>query len=208
MEVKRPGGCLEEIMSKKMLILVLFILAIIENAAFSFAYAKDCSESESASENEIKTAYSQQLEDILIRFQEEKVIKADQELAQSLNQLKMLNLNSTEDEIYQLRIVVDRNQTSFDDAVALFDKEKNKITEQIKLLTDQQIIALNVALNTSINNGHIVDMDSAILKKLIDEHYTNEQILSLTQSRSIKIKSDNLSEKYNAFTTVRIMSHF
>ena len=195
-------------MLKKILILILFILAIIENVAISSVYARDCSESESSSENETKTAYSQQLEAILISFQEEKVTKADQELIDSLNRLKKIDHNSSENEIYQLRIAVDRNQTAFDDAVALFDEEKNLITKQIKLLSEQQIIVLNVALNTSINNGYIVDMNSSSLKKLIDEKYTTDQILSLTKALSIQKNSDNLADKYNAFTTVKIMSNF
>ncbi|MCU7799553.1 MAG: hypothetical protein KZQ70_05255 [gamma proteobacterium symbiont of Lucinoma myriamae] len=160
-------------MYKKTLLSALISASIAAGTAFSLVYADEVDEVEQAdvevTDDGRKFDSTERLEETLIGWQEEKVADAEQDV-----------------------------KDARDLAVENFEEEKNKLTEQIAELSEEQLFALNRSLNNATNNGLIVDLNSEYMQDLLDGNYNKQQINSLTKALEEEAKFDKLSDKFTS----------
>jgi hypothetical protein len=63
-----------------------------------------------------------------------------------------------------------------------FAEEQGTIQEQVNMMSDDQVIAMNRALNNTLNNGLIPVMSSEDVMRILDENFNARQINAFTKA--------------------------
>ncbi|NOQ78335.1 MAG: hypothetical protein GQ546_02930 [Gammaproteobacteria bacterium] len=200
-------------MYKKTLLSALVSASIVAGTTFSLVYADDRVEVEQPYAVEVeqpdvevtddgrKFDSSVRLEDTLVGWQDELLTEAGKDLKDAEearaedpdNEELQKAVADAEDNVTGLK----EEQQKIEDLMSGKTEVKNEDGEVVTL-TDEQIFALNRALNNATNNGLVVDFNSDYLEEVIAGEYNKQQTNAVTKALEEEAKFDKLSDKFTS----------